>query len=91
MTKIPVHEALDDSDLYSWEDSFGVDFPEYLPYWVKYMSQPKRLRYLAHCGDQFKDFSPEMLNSHFDWDNWQHTSDAHGYVDMWNAPVEPQS
>jgi hypothetical protein len=69
--KIKTHKAYDLCN--SWEDSFGVDNPLYLPYWVKYMTASARISYLAEHGKEFTDFKCEMLKPSFNWDGWQHS------------------
>ena len=69
-----LHTTIDEDDLYAWEESFGVDNPDYLPYWIEYMPVKQRLRYLNECGRQFSDFRTEMLSPDFDWKNdWEVT------------------
>ena len=64
-------DLLCDPDI-SWEDTFGVDNPDYLPYWVKYMPIERRLSYLTKFGSQFTDFSTDMLKPMFNWQSWEH-------------------
>lgn len=57
--------------VYSWEEFFGLDSPDYLPYWVEYMRPEKRLEYLHAVGQTFKDFVPEMMDPRYDWKSWK--------------------
>lgn len=66
-----VNQALEQLNIFSWEDMFGVDNPDYLPYWVKYMPPNDRMIYLKQCGHTFLDFDVKMLSSNFDWKSWQ--------------------
>jgi hypothetical protein len=37
-----------------WEDTYGVDWPCcYLPYWVGYMPDKAKIKYLAECKGEF--------------------------------------
>lgn len=71
VTKSIVQQAIDEMNIFGWEDSFGVDNPDYLPYWVQYMPQDERIVYLRECGQSFLDFKIEMLSSDFDWESWK--------------------
>lgn len=70
-----IQQAIHEDDVYGWEQSFGVDNPDYLPYWVAYMPHHQRQLYLSSCNYQFKDYEPAMLDSSFDWETWSPTID----------------
>lgn len=72
-TKSVIDQAISEMHIYGWEDAFGVDNPNYLPYWVKYMPSDERIQYLSACGHQFDDFTSNMLKSDFDWKTWSQT------------------
>ena len=56
-----------------WEECYGVDHPDFLPYWIIYMPKDERARYLVEAGREFKDFKTEMLDKDFDWSKWDNT------------------
>lgn len=42
------------SQVREWEDAYGVDWPcSELPYWVCYMPDKDRVKYLAECNGEF--------------------------------------
>ncbi|MCP4322414.1 MAG: hypothetical protein GY787_11320 [Alteromonadales bacterium] len=52
---------------------FGIDNPDYLPYWTAYMSNDERRLFLVNQGSSFLDFNSKMLERDFDWLEWQAT------------------
>lgn len=79
--KISINEAEKESHgVRSWEYFYGIDHPEYLPYWLKYMRPLERTAYLMEAGKEFIDFKKEMLGSKFDWSKWQSTLPEHCYI-----------
>ena len=64
-------EAIEREDVVrNWEELFGVDDPGYLPYWIAYMPEKKRIAYLQATKSEFLDFSADMLHKDFDWTAW---------------------
>jgi len=59
-----------DEQLESWFDQHGHDYPNYLPYWVKYMPTELRIYFLNKEGYQFKDYTNNMLGKDYDWKDW---------------------
>lgn len=47
--------------------------PNYLPYWIAYMSNDERRQFLLNEGSTFLDFNREMLEHDFDWLEWEET------------------
>lgn len=72
--KIPTHKCFDTPDerIENWYAQHGHDFPECLPYWVKYMPEDLRMYYLRKEGNMFIDYKQEMLSNEFDWVAWEH-------------------
>jgi hypothetical protein len=70
----------------SWEDLFGVDDPDYLPYWVAYMPKDERLDYLKDAGKEFLDYKNEMLHKNFDWKSWESKVPEHAIVKALKIP-----
>ncbi|MBB1344111.1 hypothetical protein H5154_21290 [Pseudoalteromonas sp. SR44-5] len=53
---------------------FGIDNPNYLPYWTAYMRNDERRQFLLNEGSTFLDFNKEMLEHDFDWLQWEATT-----------------
>ena len=45
--------------------------PNYLPYWIAYMSNDERRQFLLNEGSTFLGFNREMLEHDFDWLEWE--------------------
>lgn len=60
-------------EAHPFELIFGIDNPHYLPYWVAYMQKLERRQFLINEGSSFLDFNQAMLESSFDWLEWQAT------------------
>ncbi|MGO3346122.1 MAG: hypothetical protein ACTIM4_12775 [Marinomonas sp.] len=56
-----------------FELMFGIDNPNYLPYWTAYMSNDERRQFLLSEGASFLDFNKKMLECDFDWLEWEAT------------------